>query len=661
MANKNSITASSEAVRNDLNKISKEAAIAEYVWNGFDAGATDITLDYRVNEFGMIDFISIRDNGTGILIREIERTFGRYRDSKKRGVHSPIIRGERGLGRFSFFKFAKYAKWESCSLDGNCTIEIDAEDLRNYEVEHQASSSHTSTGCTVSFDGINIFDLSYEYFVGSVLRYLSEEYSFLLKISDKFTLNINSKPLPLIEHSSFNHTFIHESNKFDIEMVLWSKKIREPSYIYFIDERGNIKHKEFSSGNKKNEFYVSVYIRSPWFNDFIPEKGALLPDVHNLECECYKELHKHARALVQDLYRKLRVDAIDEIIASFEAEGLFPRHDELSIPLQRYQKQMLIDTIKVLHQAEPRFFSGALNKQQKKILLKLLDRILLTNDESLFKVLDGVVDLSDFEVARLSKLLSRTKLSNIIMAVEQVQERQDVIEIIKTMHLESRDEVKEVGHIQKVVENNLWLFGEQYHLLTAEEPDFEQALRELLVVHGNEEYYQKGMVQHPDRQKEMDIFAIRRQKEIDHNGEEFFRCLVVELKRANESLKDKHLQQLERYLAVITSNKFFNDGKHKWDFVLVGDIISPTAATLINARISAGKLYCEAGVISRDDFFKISVKTWGQIFSEHSLRHRHLLDSLALVKESISGDPDMLTARAVKGSHLNKVEVTGIL
>ncbi|MGL6515486.1 ATP-binding protein [Aeromonas caviae] len=83
MANKNSITASSEAVRNDLNKISKEAAIAEYVWNGFDAGATDITLDYRVNEFGMIDFISIRDNGTGILIREIERTFGRYRDSKK--------------------------------------------------------------------------------------------------------------------------------------------------------------------------------------------------------------------------------------------------------------------------------------------------------------------------------------------------------------------------------------------------------------------------------------------------------------------------------------------------------------------------------------------------------------------------------------------------
>lgn len=661
MANKNSITASSTAVKNDLNKLSKETAIAEYIWNGFDAGATTINLNYTVNDMDMVDYISIQDNGSGILKKEIERTFGRYRDSKKKGVQSPIIRGERGLGRFSFFKFAKYAKWESFSADGVCSINIDAEEIRNYEVDYECVIPFESTGCKVSFDGVNIYNLPREYFTDSVVKYLSEEYSFLLKINDRFCFYINNRSLPLVENTEYISSFCHDNINFHINMVLWNKKIREPSYIYFIDDHGNIKHKEFSSGNKKNEFYVSVYIRSSWFNDFIPEKGKLFTDLHNLDSECFKELHKHAKSLVQNLYRELRVDAINEIIASFEADGLFPRHDELSVPLQQFQRQMLIDTIKILYEAEPKFFAGSLNKQQKKILLKLLDRILITNDESLFKVLDGVVDLNDFEMSKLAKLLGRTKLSNIIRAIDHVQERQDVIEIIKTMHTELRNEVKEVRHIQKVVENNLWLFGEQYHLLTAEEPDFEQALRELLHIHGNEEYYQKGMVDHPDKQKEMDIFAIRRQKEINQYGEEYFHCLVIELKRANESLKDKYLNQLEKYLSVITSNKYFNDGKHKWDFVLVGDRISSTAATLIKSRLSAGKMYCEEGVISRDEFFKVSIKTWGQIFSEHSLRHRHLLDCLALARESIKGDPASLTARAIQGVEPKKLEMTDIL
>lgn len=41
-------------------------AIAEYIWNGFDAKATRIDLFIESNKLGYISHIGIQDNGEGI-------------------------------------------------------------------------------------------------------------------------------------------------------------------------------------------------------------------------------------------------------------------------------------------------------------------------------------------------------------------------------------------------------------------------------------------------------------------------------------------------------------------------------------------------------------------------------------------------------------------
>ncbi len=53
-------------------------ALAEYIWNGFDARATTIHLNYEANSLGRLESFSIFDNGTGIDIENISYTFGNF-------------------------------------------------------------------------------------------------------------------------------------------------------------------------------------------------------------------------------------------------------------------------------------------------------------------------------------------------------------------------------------------------------------------------------------------------------------------------------------------------------------------------------------------------------------------------------------------------------
>ena len=46
-------------------------AISEYIWNGFEAHATEINIDYTLNVASGISTLAITDNGDGIVYEEI--------------------------------------------------------------------------------------------------------------------------------------------------------------------------------------------------------------------------------------------------------------------------------------------------------------------------------------------------------------------------------------------------------------------------------------------------------------------------------------------------------------------------------------------------------------------------------------------------------------
>ena len=103
------LSASSNSVKNSGLTDDYRQAIAEYIWNGFDAEATTIDIRYeKANELGTLSYLLISDNGKGINKKTLEYTFGSFLDSQKKQTYQRTsnVRGKKGKGRFSFQMFA---------------------------------------------------------------------------------------------------------------------------------------------------------------------------------------------------------------------------------------------------------------------------------------------------------------------------------------------------------------------------------------------------------------------------------------------------------------------------------------------------------------------------------------------------------------------------
>jgi len=74
-----------KGIRKLLDKFSPEQAIAEYIWNGFDAKATIVKVDFEIdsNEFDTLKSIKICDNGNGICFEDLPLKFKKFYESEK--------------------------------------------------------------------------------------------------------------------------------------------------------------------------------------------------------------------------------------------------------------------------------------------------------------------------------------------------------------------------------------------------------------------------------------------------------------------------------------------------------------------------------------------------------------------------------------------------
>ena len=139
-----------------------------------------------------------------------------------------------------------------------------------------------------------------------------------------------------------------------------------------------------------------------------------------------------------------------------------------------------------------------MSDDNKKITLQLLKLIMDSgNKPELFNVLQGIVDLDEDEMKELSGILQYTSLSNITKTIKLLCDRQKIIQSLKEIVYNKSFNAYDVPHVQKLVENHYWMFGEQDNLITAAEPDFDLALKGLLLtMTGTEEDVE---VDNPDK------------------------------------------------------------------------------------------------------------------------------------------------------------------
>ena len=425
-------------------------AICEYIWNGFDANASKIEIYTEENSLKKIDKIIIKDNGTGISKKTLNMTFQPFYESQKSEENSEKTRitgihGKNGVGRLTFFCFAKYAKWDTIYKDDEnykkYSIKIDSDNLEVYNVSQEELVDENKTQTIVT-----LTELSESVDIKELNNYIKKEFACMLELNKnkdyKIILNgeIVEYETIILDKEDVNQICSElEANNIytSIRYIQWKNNLsNEYSRYYFCDSNNNFKFSITTTLNKKgDDFYHSVFVKSNLFDNFLVADtidGQIPLDGYNKSSKEFKTLKQEIDRYLREKRRPHLINYTNKLVDKYSEEGIFPKYDENNF-IDKYKHNQLLKTVKIVCQTEPKIFA-ALNNEQKKTLVRLFDLIIQTGENNnLFIILDEVLNLDKDEKEELVRALNYSTLSNITKTIKLIEDRYRAIDILKQL------------------------------------------------------------------------------------------------------------------------------------------------------------------------------------------------------------------------------------
>ena len=331
------------------------------------------------------------------------------------------------------------------------------------------------------------------------------------------------------------------------------------------------------------------------------------------------------------------IGAID-LLSKFTKNGSMPIFKNNKYDLER-QKD-LQEAIKNIYIIQPKIFKG-LNIEQEKTLVGFLN-LLLDSDErdKIISILDGIVNLSNEEREQLKIVLSSTTISRINRMVNMIYNRHKVIEILRTLVYDLSKFTNERDHIQKIVEQNYWLFGEQFHMVSHDE-SFENLISKYLCVLDGEDV-KSDSIGDEERKRRPDIFMCRQYIHSYKYSNLREDNVIVELKRPSVKIGTTQFRQIEDYRNFIRKEAQFNSQLRTWKFYVVSKEISEE----ISAKYQAFEHYNKPFLIDVVANFEIYAMSWDDVFKSFELQHNYILEKLGFDKSQIKNDiPSVLSTK----------------
>ncbi|MGM9476083.1 ATP-binding protein [Pedobacter sp. GSP4] len=423
-----SVNITSKGIQKVLKNYNEKQAIAEYIWNGFDANADTIKIDYVANALGHLESLDIADNGYGINFDRLQQKFDPFFESEKAiqivaPKHTSKMHGRNGVGRLTFFTFAHNATWRTTYQAENGfrhgEIYISTGGLNNYNHDFTAlPTARGKTGTVVSFTNLRI---SQQDFDETVLPFLINEFCWFIELNKhkNYSVIVNGMALNFSDNMKSSEEFTlfypDTSVHFKIKYVHWKDNLhRELSKYYFL-AGGEEVYKDYTTLNKKSDDYFhSIYIDSDFFHDFdfksFESEGQVAIFGAAKSSAEYRFLIKELTEYLKSKRKPFLKEYANRLIETYVQEDIFPGYAterEAAI-----RKPELVKLIKALYEVEPKLF-GSLNTGQKKTLVRLLDLLLRSDQrDQIFDLFNGMIELEVDEKAELALLLNNLSSIN---------------------------------------------------------------------------------------------------------------------------------------------------------------------------------------------------------------------------------------------------------
>ena len=597
-------------------------AVAELVWNGLDADASRVDVRLEYGDLGMTRVI-VRDNGHGIPYEDAPELFTRLGGSwKKAGGRTKtkqrMLHGYEGRGRFKVFALGRVADWRVTyrTDEGDLrayVITILEDNIREVRITLEDSAPDGSTGVEIAVSELHRDYRSLE--AEHAGQELAEIFALYLKdyrevsilyegtLVDPAAAIATTRTVPLSEIEDYGTVY-----PVELEIIEWRNVTTRG--LYLCTEQG-FPLTKVTTRFHIGEFHFSAYLKSSFVTRLHGEAQLDLAEMNPLLESCVEEAQQDVKAYFRDRAAERARNVVEE----WKAENVYPYEGEAQSPLEDAERKVFDILAVTASDYMPDFVSAP--SKRKAFDLRMLRTAIEKSPEELQVIMNEVLGLPKRKQEELAELLREASLSSIISAAKIVSDRLKFLAGLEKILFDSdmQARLKERSQLHKIVEDNTWLFGEEYNLSVSDR-GLTNVLRKHRKILGDEVVIDRP-VRHVSQERGIiDLMLSRtlrrhRADEVEH--------LVVELKRPKVKIGDDEITQVENYaISVARDERFRLVNGVTWTFWAISDDVSEYAAYRMNDR----------GVISSKDGLSVGIRTWGQIIEENKARLQFFQEKL---------------------------------
>jgi len=595
-------------------------ALCELIWNGIDADANKIEINFKRNALDDIDEIIIKDDGDGIPYKDIQQRFGSLGGSWKainrKTKKGRIVHGRNGQGRFTAFALGVYVNWKVVYTDGSTNKEFTVYgnfDKKGFELSDEETTS-LPTGVTVSISCLrkrhDIFSIeNTENRIKTIFAaYLANYNDIKLYLEDRL-IDIQDV---LDTSTTKDIQQIHYENKHynvKLEFITWKPPIKEQK-IYFCDENSAVLFESRLETDKTNIAFTA-YIKSTCFS-IISEKD-------EVESFLYTEKSDNALiealSLINELISDKKNEYLTNTIEEWKTQEVYPYPDEPQSNLEKAEREIFDIFAMNLNEKIPEFRSSS--KKNKRFQLRLLKQAIENSPEELQIIMTEVLNLTKQEIYDLAELLKNTSLSKLISASKEVSDRLRFLSgLNEIVYGDVSKIVKERKQLQKLIAQNPWIFADAFSCAVDDE-DITQVLRKYIKDTKVNICVEKNVLT-IDRKRGIIDLLLTQAVPTNKNESEY---LVIELKAPKKTISYDEIEQIKKYAYGIAADNRFDGRKVKWNFLLIA---TKTDAYADRERTQPDRPH---GLVSAGDQ-EIWVKTWAEIIGDCEYRLKFYKEKL---------------------------------
>jgi hypothetical protein len=626
-----------EVQSDHLDKVSKSSAltaVSELVWNAFDADANNVEVLIESNDLG-ISAIHVKDDGHGIEYSKAEQYFrglgGSWKSLNGMSPKGRFLHGKEGQGRFKSFSIGRVIEWNTRYKNTSnqyheYSIKGIADNKTIFSLASSKVSCVTKSGTTVSiYEPLKEFSSLQD---DRLTDHLTSSFAIYLSTYGDAVLFVNGtkvNPSLLITNTETHKLpkVIYEGKEFDyeLEIIEWNSQLKNE--IQLCNEAGFplLPFSKKIKGN--NEVSYTAYLKSGHISE-LSRVGVL--GLGEMETSLKKPLAE-ATKYIKDYLIRRKIENSSNQIEKWKKENVYPFTSDIVGHIEKAERQMFDILALNIHELMPQFDKSAL--QMKKFQFSLLKQIVTSKPGDLHTILTEVLNLSEDKQQELAELLKDASLSGIISAAKVVTDRLKFISGLEEIlfNQDIKKVLKERSQLHKILEENTWIFGEQFSLSISD-----KSLTKVLKKH----LKSKGVEVIPDSPvKRLDdsvgIVDLMLTRNIARNHPSEREHLIVELKAPKVKVGQKEIGQIESYAYAVSADERFKSLDTKWNFWIISNELDEFARRRLKEdKNGKGIIYNAEGVV-------IWVKTWAELINECKHRLEFVRSQLELNVDSSEG------------------------